>query len=322
MSVADVVVTFVGAGLSGGGLLGAAVSQFVFDPDAAAPSDSPGKSSVPSSRDLKRQSGVDVETWGVSDERTTYFARRHRVYATALGGLLSVVGGVLLLATYPSGSAVLEITVHGHYERFFGSMTTVAGGVVIAYSFLPYLSARSAFRARRFAFASALVSKAIDDACEEPDSLQIQQLFRLNRRQLDEYQSVTRRQQRSAFLLAQAATLIAFAVLIAGIIITLSSDKNIDKYITGGLSALGSALSAFVAATFFSLQKDANRQMYRYYLEPQRTGRLIAAERAANKLKDMGADPAVLSSIVNAVLGWEMPLEDSQVPTTKSSDGT
>ena len=220
-----------------------------------------------------------LQTWAVSRERESYLDRRTRCYISAVGGAIVVLGGVLVFQSSTSIDVAFEQLLH-----IVGGATIAAGLAVIIYASVPYMAARAAFRSRRLALASARVDEAITNACKEPRPLQIQQLFQLNRRQLDEYQLITRKQQRSAFLLAQIASVVAFAVLIGGVALAFSQKAPVDKYVTSGLSALGSLLSGFLAATFFQSSRDSNEQMNRYYLEPQRTGRLLAAERIVRNM--------------------------------------
>ena len=259
-------------------------------------------SGVPRGNDLRNDPKLDVKTWAVSRERDSYLDRRGRTYIYAIGGGVVALGSAILFAGQDAPGLSYE-----SLWRTVASAFAFVGLLVVVYSAVPYFSARSAYRQRRLATASAKVDQAITRASEGADGqkvLQTGQLFELNRRQLDEYQLITRKQQRSAFLLAQGASAVAFAVLVGGIFIALSADEPVDKYLTTGLTALGSLLSGFLAATFFSSAKDANDQMNRYYLEPQRTGRLLAAERILTQIKPDGASRA---EIISAVLSWEMP---------------
>jgi hypothetical protein len=243
-----------------------------------------------------------VITWAVSPERDSYIRRRRRGYLAAVGGFLAMFAGAFLIFSFRLAHAGRSTDM----SRTVGVAFIALGLGLVCYSTVPYLAAWSAFRQRRQALASARVDKALAKACEGTAPLQLADLFQLNRRQLDEYQLITRKQQRSAFFWAQVASGVAFLVLVAGIIIAMSAHSDIAKYISGGLSGLGSVLSTFLAATFFKSARDANSQMYRYYLEPQRTGRLLAAERVIARVKNT-RDANLLSEMVSTVLSWEMP---------------
>jgi hypothetical protein len=149
------------------------------------------------------------------------------------------------------------------------------------------------------------VDQAVRDIASRPD-LPLTQLFELNRRQLDEYQEMTKKQQRSAFLLTQIASVAAFVALVVGIVLSFQGNTATEKYVVAGLSGLGALLSGFLANTFYQSHRAANDQLNRYYLEPQRTGRILAAERLARYLNE---EPGMLHTnrMIEALLSWEMP---------------
>jgi uncharacterized membrane protein YidH (DUF202 family) len=269
-----------------------------------------GISKVPRAAELKGDRTLKVQTWAESSERTAFQARRILIYASAAGGASMLVAGVLLLNAFRSRAAQPDYRDATHYSHLSGIILIVIGALVMAYSCMPYFASRSAYRQRRYASASALVDEALAEACsgDLPNSLLLPKLFQLNRRQLDEYQALTRKQQKSAYVLAQVASIVAFLVLVGGIVTAIAVHDDIDKYISGGLSGLGAALSAFLAKTFFESHRDANDQMNRYYLEPQRTGRLLAAERIISQVQEAAGVP-LLPEIVKTVLSWEMPKE-------------
>jgi hypothetical protein len=327
----------------------------------------PGVTSLPSAADFGEATDLHVETWSVSKEREEYIDRRRRGYISAVGGAFLIFAGANLLSAYANterGDAAHEI-------RTWAISSLVLGTVAVGYATVPFFAARSAYRQRRLATAAAEVDRAITQATRGtgPDEkhsdtpktppLELSALFALNRRQLDQYQLLTQKQQRSSFRLAQLASVAAFLLLVAGIIVTLTAKKDPEKYVAGGLSGLGTALSSFLATTFFASHRDANRQLNRYYLEPQRTGRLLSVERVITAVKplvltspapatggsangqNVGGEPAgdaaasiadvpstrassepppqpgelsdngaaLIATMVDAVLGWEMPAD-------------
>ena len=309
----DVVVGLFGLGI---GLIGIALMVYAVR-DAAGLTRRPRKnreapaarvSGLASSQEMGNTGeGIPVLTWFVSNQRDSYIRRRFPSYVSAFGALLLAVGGGVDITGFLGSRSTPGVDV----ARLLGWIA-VGGGVVGAvWSFTPYLSARQAYRQWRLALAAARVDAALAKACEgvpHGKALQLPDLFQLNRRQLDEYQLITRKQQKSAFLWAQVAIGVAFAVLVGGILVAVSGSSNVEKYIAGGLSGLGSLLSTFVATTFFRSASEANRQMNRYYLEPQRTGRLLASERLIDTVQSWPEDrETLLSTIVTTVMGWEMP---------------
>lgn len=285
-----------GALTLGVGVLGVLVVAVAFVPRlriVTRPDVPPGRTYVADSGELTRHGdGLDILTWGVSQERDSYLKRRLRVEFTKTGAFLILFSGISTVVRFPS-------------VRDYGWLAIAAAGVLIGAAWVPYLSARAAFWERRKATAAARVDRAIRDLGAGEPKLSLPKLYELNRRQLDQYQELTRKQETSAYRLAQLASFVALAVLVAGLAVSLSSESSIDKYVGGGLSGLGAALSAFLAATFFKSHRQASKQLNRYYLEPQRTGRLLAAERIA--ALDPGIAPAILSELVAALMSWEMP---------------
>lgn len=270
---------------------------------------------VPRSTDLVDDPRLNVSTWAVSKERDAFLDRRRRSYIYAVAAAFVAFGSAVLFAG--QDAPMLDYVA---LWRTVAVGAMIVAVLILALAFVPYLSARSAYRQRRLATASAKVDLAISVASNGRDGkvLKLGQLFDLNRRQLDEYQLITRKQQRSAFILAQIATVVAFSVLLGGVFIALSATSTVDKYLTSGMTALGTLLSGFLAATFFSAVKDANAQMNRYYLEPQRTGRLLAAERIVEQMSDEGTNR---TEMVKAVLNWEMPSAGDQVSAGPRADG-
>ena len=272
-----------------------------------------------------------VATWYVSPQREAYVRRSGLCFLGWLAFLMIGLAGVIEIVGYhidveqsPTGTLSSAFLQSGVVALFWAA---AAGGAVgMLWSYSPYFSARQAYRQWRLALAAARVDDALQKAAKQEDNkppLPLAALFQLNRRQLDEYQLITRKQQRLAFLCAQAACVVAFVVLIGGIVFTFHAPTTTDKYISGGLSALGSLLSGFVAATFFKAAGEANTQMNLYYLEPQRTGRLLATERIVGRLREESnghLDEGLLKDIVEKVLTWEVPMNGSSLTLAGHQD--
>lgn len=142
------------------------------------------------------------------------------------------------------------------------------------------------------------------------EALSLNGLFELNRRQLDEYQLLTRRQQRIAFQLAWCASVVAFLVLVVGTVITFSSGfPTEEQFLAGGLTTVGTVLSGFLGKTFFDGHQKATDQLNHYYKEPYWTGRILAAERIASKAKGEGLPDDVVDFLIKRLLG-ENPIKD------------
>jgi hypothetical protein len=137
--------------------------------------------------------------------------------------------------------------------------------------------------------------------------IQLARMFELNRRQLDEYQEITKAQQRTAFSLTWSAAVAAFLILIVGSIVALQFAGPDEKFIAGGLTALGSLLSAFLGAVFFRGHDHAANQLNHYYLEPSLTGRILAVERMLERLPTDEDKTATAKVMMKWIQDMEFP---------------
>ena len=157
------------------------------------------------------------------------------------------------------------------------TLAFTAAAILITVAF-QYGAARRAFYERVRLLKAAQVEQAV---MEVGHHLTLNGLFVLNRRQLDEYHVLSVRQASLAFRNAQAASIVAFVILIAGAIIALRQQDDSGRYVAAGLSALGAALSAFLSRVFFRSYQDTRDQLRQYYYEPFRTSQVLALERLA-----------------------------------------
>lgn len=269
-----------------------------------------------------------IDQWSSSPERTWYLERRLSVYAGACVGLACWLYAVWVLTQWlknwnnPNWQWVDPLV--------WGAAVAVAGMVILAWSTVPYRAARRGFFERLRTSARYRVEKALVDLRDSMQKAgpeeQLARMFVLNRQQLDEYQQLTRRQQRTAFALTWGAAVAALLILVAGSIVALRVGDQ-DKYITGGLTALGTLLSTFLGQTFFRGHERAVEQLNLYYLEPSLTGRMLAAERILRHFPD-AEKPKYAAEIMAKILAWEFPLpkkdegEEEAPETGKPSGGT
>lgn len=147
---------------------------------------------------------LQVDTWSTSHERDVYMQRRFFIIGSALGA--SAVAAV--------GWALIRPEGRGN-DEWWGVALLLVSAVLLLWCLMPYWASRRAYVQRKRATAAARVDQAVRDIATLPD-LPLTKLFELNRRQLDEYQEMTKKQQRSAFLLTQIASIFAFLALAAG----------------------------------------------------------------------------------------------------------
>jgi len=266
-----------------------------------------------------------IDQWSSSPERTWYRERRRRVYLGAGAGVICWLIAVWVLTEWlknwnnPNWQWVDPLV--------WGAVAAVAGMVILAWSTVPYWAARRGFVERLRTSARYRVEKALMDLRDSMQKAgseeQLARMFVLNRQQLDEYQQLTRRQQRTAFALTWGAAVAALLILVAGSIVALRVGDQ-DKYITGGLTALGTLLSTFLGQTFFRGHERAVEQLNLYYLEPSLTGRMLAAERILRHFPD-AEKPKHAAEIMAKILAWELPPpkkeDQEQAPKTGEPSG-
>ena len=253
-------------------------------------------------RTLQSQRGLKLESiqlWATSPELAWYIERRStRIYRFFISVVLITLVLELLLAAVAST-----------HKSAFMVAVGVLGAMALAQCTVPYWAARRAFLDRKRALAAYRVDVALQKVCKERkenDQLPLAGLFELNRRQLDEYQEMTKRQQLVAFQLTWAAATLAFVVLIGGTVLSFKSGTGSKQYVVGGLTALGTLLSGFLGKTFFEGLRHAMDQLNYYYAEPSMTGRMLAAERVVKKL-DANDQAKYTDTIVKSLLSWKPP---------------
>jgi hypothetical protein len=203
-------------------------------------------------------------------------------YAFVLA-LVTVLLQWLLPAQEPASDDALRTAV-----RIAQTLALTSGLFFLGVVWIRHAGARRAFHDRVHATRADQVAQATRDL--HPD-LRLDQLFRLNRLQLDEYHALSVRQAsvalRNAITAAAAACL--FLAVGAGVALQPAEDES-GRYVAGGLCALGAVLSAFLSGVFALSYKEAARQLREHYQEPARTGRILALERlAADPRQEKGA---------------------------------
>jgi len=256
-------------------------------------------------RALQEVVGFDsqwLHLWASSPERDWYLTGRRVSRRRIEPGILTIVLAWILV---PLAFLALD-----PMQWYIMGLATW-GTLTIAWATSPYWAARRAFLQRRKLHVAYRVNTAVEEIYEHAKKhkeLSLPMLFNLNRRQLDEYQVLTKQQQRAAFRLTWLAAFMGFAVLLFGIGV-LGSGLGTDKYVVSLVAGLGAALSGYLGRTFFKAHQEAMKQLNYYYGEPNLTGRLLAAERITGNLKTKGgAQGEYVMKMVEALLDWENPV--------------
>lgn len=113
---------------------------------------------------------------------------------------------------------------------------------------------------------------------------ELDELLRLNRTQMQAYQTLSRGQQRSAFRSSLIALFVGLIVLVGGIVVVVVVEGNTSKIAVAGVTALGSALSSYIASTYLKLHGAAARQLRFFSDQPIVSSYIYEAERLVGKL--------------------------------------
>jgi len=148
--------------------------------------------------------------------------------------------------------------------------------------------------------------RAERDAAAPDAEAELTRLLSANRALLDEYQRPVRAQARTSYTFGQIAICVGLVVLLAGVAVTLAADDPSARLGVAGLTAVGAALSGYIARTFLRVYETAQHQLNYYFREPLVTSYLLAAERLAEKLEGERRDDAyaeMVGEIVRALGG-------------------
>jgi hypothetical protein len=237
-------------------------------------------------------------TWSSSPERQQYVDGQMKKSAWR-----AVLSAVLIVAASTGIALGSEKVV---YAGVGAGLLVVAIGM-LAWAIAPYIIARRAYLERHQADKATAVEEALDDlvGTRGDDILPLTSLYVFNRRQLDEYQTLTKRHAAMAFRNAQIVAACGFVVLVGGVILVLLvGNDDSSRYTIGFLSGLGGLISTYVSRTFFRSYKEAMRQLEVYYEEPFLTSRALSAERVISKwptLRQEGSD-ASLTALIQRLL--------------------
>jgi dolichyl-phosphate-mannose--protein O-mannosyl transferase len=101
--------------------------------------------------------------------------------------------------------------------------------------------------------------------------------------------------------LAQFAILAGLLILLGGVAVTVRTSGTTTQLVVGGLSALGTTISAYVGATSIRMYNRALSQMNFYYAQPLVQSYVLQAEHLSQSLRP-GRKDAVLEKIITQTL--------------------
>jgi hypothetical protein len=237
---------------------------------------------------------ADIHTWADSAERALYVSRKGRSAKIGIGSAATGVASAVAFAFWETGVGY----------RAAGFALVVIASCLAAWAATPYWGARRAYFERIQAEKAMAVDEALRALVGETteDALPLPELFIFNRRQLDEYQALTKRHATLAFRNAQFAACIGLVLLVGGTVLALGQDSASAQYTAAALSSVGTLVSGYISRTFFRSSRDAMNQLRIYYEEPFLTSRALSAERVIGKMQPPESASASFAVLVERLL--------------------
>jgi hypothetical protein len=135
-----------------------------------------------------------------------------------------------------------------------------------------------------------------------------------NQRRIDEYNKIAWAQARGSYRNSQIAMSIGLALLVGGVVATILETQTAAQVVVGSLAGLGSAVSAYLGATFIRTYNEAINQMNYYYGQPLVHSYLLEAERMS-----MGIPPdarnEVMTKVIDATLAGAADAGKALIPS-------
>lgn len=222
-------------------------------------------------RQLALQQGLqEGKQWATLLRRRSYIA----------GGAAVAAGFAGLTAVILAFGADLQIPTQTRW------IVAVSSGVVAWLSLVGALALPGLTEARREQ--RELEAKAREKVAESADQIDnakdLVQLIKANRKQMAAYDVLAQAQAKNAFRNSQIAMAAGLIVLLAGAAVAISAPGVTTKVAAASLTAIGGAVSGFIAQTFLRTYSDAVKQLNFYFQQPLITSYVLTAQRLALEL--------------------------------------
>jgi hypothetical protein len=150
--------------------------------------------------------------------------------------------------------------------------------------------------------AEAVAREVVADSADElDDAKDLVALIKANRRQMSAYDVLAQAQANTAFRNSQLAMAAGLIVLVGGAIVAISAPELATKVATASLTAIGGALSGFIARTFLQTYSSAVRQVNFYFQQPLITSYLLTAQRLISELSNDKERDAALDEVIKRI---------------------
>jgi hypothetical protein len=268
-------------------------------------------------------------------------ARIRRSYAYRRPFRLTIIGNSFALLLFFTALLILTATgfianflITQHPPHVLASWLTIFGGVGICIGmfWLARFMAMKKYEARELTLSKADEVGHIPTDGKPAPGKQAGAIGEdardRNQRRIEEYNEIAWSQARGSYRNSQIAMSIGLALLIAGVVTTVRQSQPSAQLVVGGLTGLGSAVSAYLGATFIRIYNEAINQMNYYYGQPLVTSYLLEAERMSKELKRTDTRDKVMERVIDATLAGAAEAGEALSPNAgrdrsgKSKSGT
>jgi hypothetical protein len=245
----------------------------------------------------RREGEIKRQTRLSEGEARSQWARFAEGRAYLTGGVAAALGFSVLTAVILLFGAKMQVPPETRW------IVAVSSGVVawlflVGALVLPTL--RQARREQREV--EALARETVAESADElDDAKDLVALIKANRRQMSAYDVLAQAQANTAFRNSQLAMAAGLIVLVGGAIVAIAAPELATKVATASLTAIGGALSGFIARTFLQTYSNAIRQLNFYFQQPLITSYLLTAQRLISELSDGQARDAALNGVINRI---------------------
>lgn len=149
---------------------------------------------------------------------------------------------------------------------------------------------------------------------EEANGLRLPVLWDVTEKRLAYYHRIVTKQAEQSFRNGQIAMAAGFVVLISGASLALTADSTAKTVVSGALSAIGTAIAAYIGRTFVRSQESASQHLLMYFRQPLELSRFLAAERLLSSM-----DQATRSTAAHRLMESIMSSGPVESPTPTSS---
>jgi CHASE3 domain sensor protein len=253
---------------------------------------------VPAPSSLHEERERDRMDWYA---RRAYQARRALQRSTLIGSAALILGAGALAAimTLPNTSNKSMRVI----------VTCVSVALIVLYCGQVFLRSRSFLKRTRPILESIDQPLSSDKRADGQRRTDIPSVrgpddARTNNQLLiDRYHQLTTQQAATSYRNSQIAMAAGLALLVIGAVVAINTTSGSAQLVVGGLTALGTALSAYLGATFIRTYERALLQMNYYFGQPLVTSYILEAERLSGKLSKAKRDNALSAIISETLLG-------------------